>query len=398
MYIEDIISELNKNKFKIPMNAFKSYQLDMIESFSSQISKNIGFTSKQRTAAITLIKSNKKFLLETLGINVLPLIENPIFKMEIREKQEVRHVSIVPHSRFIRAIQLNVSYNPSLIEKIRSGNKSNIVWNPEIKAWQTALTESNILHIKSVTESHEFTYSDEFIALAEQCRIHYDNMQNIVPLLDLDDALRPVLRNVSEYVPPITTSNIIEALFESRKRGITTWSDSIKFYLDNSNTSIITRDFLEHEIGFNFEIDSTNTDIKCLTDFVKYLSPTVFIIPGGSEIEKLQMISEFINSMEIPADQVSVLFRLASSKNSNFNELVRSLQYNNPLTENTKIAIVSDKIRKPMIQSKIKFHSIINFGTISGAHITMRNFIRMNANLINYSEAANQRRLHFGVL
>ena len=398
MYIEDIISELSKNTYKIPMNAFKSYQLDMIESFASQISKNIGFTSKQRTAAITLIKSNKKFLLETLGINVLPLIENPSFKLEIREKQDVRHVSIVSHPRFVRAIQLNVSYNPSLIEKIRSGYKSNILWNPENKSWQTALTESNILHINSVTEPHGFTFSDEFLALANQCKIHYNNMQTVIPFLDLDDALRPVLRNVSEYVPPITTSNIIEALFESRKRGITTWSDSIKFYLDNSNTPAITKEFLEHEIDFNFEIDSTTTDIKCLADFVKYLSPTVFIVPGGSELEKLKMISEFVKSMEISSEEVSVLFRLASTKNSEFNEFVRELKYNNPLSEKTKIAIVSDKIRKPIIQSKIKFHSIINFGTISGAHVTMRNFIRMNENLINYSEAANQRRINFGIL
>lgn len=405
MYIEDLITTLNSipGFQKLLANPYRAYQLDMIESFSLQINKQIALTGKQREAAIKILKSNKSLLTDTLGQEALKCLDNPIFKMDIRQRQDMRQVSIVQtnaHPFCKRVIQLNISYNPPLVQQIRNTEflKNKFIWNSRDKAWQVALTEENIFHIKQVTEKLNFSYSDEFLELAEKCDQHFHNMDKIVPMLDLNESGMLFFRNVSPYVPELETQEIISALFEARKKGITVWSDSVREMINESNINKITRQFLESEANSPFEINCTENHVSCLTDIIKHMTPAVFIIPGGNEVEKLTLVQEFLNSIDITADQVSVLFRLSSIKNATFNKLVKEFRYNNALNNDTKIAIISDKIRKPLIQSNIKFHTVINFGTINGAHITMRNFIRMSENVINYSEVSKQRRLHFGVL
>lgn len=401
MFIEDYINLLNSSlQFKLQRNPYKAYQLDMIDSFASQIGKNVAMTQKQREAALKILKSNKTLLSEITGADVVSDLENPKYKMEVREKQDIRRVSIVDHPQYIKVIQLNISYNPPLVHQIKSSEffKNRFIWNSHMKSWQVPLTEENILNIKNVTQGLNFEYSNDFLNLAEQCENHIKNMSSIAPMLDLDTAGMPTLLNVSPYVPSLENTDIVKALFEARKKGITTWGDSLSKALEEMNINPVVVKFLKQEPNTCFEIDSTEHAVECLAEIINNLFPCVFILPGGLELEKLSMVSEFLSKINISSQEISVLFRLSSIKNSQFNETVRALGYNNPLNEQTKIAIVSDKIRKPMVQSQIKFHSVINFGAINGAHITMRNFIRMSENYITYSEAAKQRRFHFGIL
>jgi hypothetical protein len=402
MYIEEIIKLLSHHTHLMNGGPYRSHNVDMVTSFAKQLGQQRALTEKQRTAAIRIIKSNIHLASDVAGFDVKPYIENPKFKFEVRERVDIRHVEIVQHQYYIQAIQLTTLYNPELIQDLKKVlGVNNLVWDSEMKKWFSPLREENIYKIYNFGVENNFTFSDEFKKFGIECTSYVNNIEDILPVIDVDDDLKPVLRNVSPYMPDLETVDVLSALFEGRKRGITTWSVKMDELLDNYDCHSLTKRFLRSEFFENFDINSTTENISCIKDIVLNLNPCVFIIPGGTELQKLKMIQNFLESINLDSNCVSVLFRLSKhdkDDSSEFNQLVRDLKYNNPLTKDTKIAIISDKIRKPMIESNIKFNSVINLGLISGAHYTLRNFLRSSENIINYSEAAAQRSLHFGNL
>ena len=137
-------------------------------------------------------------------------------------------------------------------------------------------------------------------------------------------------------------------------------------------------------------INSQNTVIECLEPLVKYMSPCLFVIPGGSEVEKLIMAYSFLNRLGIPDQEMSVMFRLPSMEGGDFNNFVKYHNLNSPITEETKIVFVGTKFPKSILKSKIKFNSVINLGQHS-AHHTIQEFMSNHENVVVFTELSNTR-------
>ena len=127
------------------------------------------------------------------------------------------------------------------------------------------------------------------------------------------------------------------------------------------------------------------------------MSPCLFVIPGGHELKKLSQAYEFLKMLGIPDEQQSVMFRLDSNIDKNFNNFVKETGLNSPITENTKVVFISSKIPKPVLKSNLKFNSVINMG-FGGVHYSIRDYVGNHENLVYYTEKKLQKEFDFVIV
>jgi hypothetical protein len=201
-------------------------------------------------------------------------------------------------------------------------------------------------------------------------------------------------KNISRSTPKLSTENLLEAIFTARRYGIDTWDSTVQEEIDALNLNQIVREFISLPPGANFQVDSEVFNINIISDIIKNLSPTLVVIPGGSETEKTKLAYNFLKSNGLENDEMSVMFRLPTISHKDFNEFVKDNDLNSPISEKTKAVFISGKLPKPVLKSKIKFNSIINLG-FGSVHYVMKEFIGKHENLIFYTEKKSQKEINF---
>lgn len=190
-------------------------------------------------------------------------------------------------------------------------------------------------------------------------------------------------KNTHKNIPQLQTSNLVETLFLAREYGVTVWDDNI----DNRiNTEIhpVTKTILSTTSNNYHWVNSSLHGIETLGDLINYGGPALVIIPGGSELALIKSWVEFALQSNIDVSKLSVMFRLPNEQ-AEFNQYVKEIGLNNPVSENTKLVFVSTKITKPLIKSGIKFNTVINLGYYSYMHFSMSTVVDNARNLVYYS-------------
>ncbi len=392
MYIEDLI-------YKLQLNCkINKYDTNIVISFVSQNFSYIGFTEKQSLLAIKILKRYSKNLSSVLGVDVTPFLENPVFKFSVRKSSSSKKITIVDNLAWGQAIKVEFPYDQEKIDFIRK-NKENLgyaQWSSEEKAWMFSLDERNIQFLSTLIAKDNFEMDDQFLDYLEQVKTIVGSVEKHVPMLTVLDNV-PKYQNISQYVPELKSKEVLSAVFEARKAGIFTWDENVSQCLDQSNLHSVVKQFISSDSTQHLDINSEENTIDCLTDIIKYTQPVLFVIPGGSELEKTRMVYNFLTSKGYYNDEMSVMFRLSNNDNKEFNDFVKNCGLNNPITEKTKFVFISIKLPKPIIKSKIKFNSIISLGR-SNVHYTIREFFKNKENLIYYCEENKQREFNFGDL
>ena len=130
------------------------------------------------------------------------------------------------------------------------------------------------------------------------------------------------------------------------------------------------------------EIELEEDSLYSLDDILINMTPTLFVIPGGSELEKLEKLLTFLKSNNVANENISVMFRLPKETGEKFNEFIKENKLNSPIHANTKAVFVSGKIPKPIIEKNIHFNSVINFNFYN-IHHSIRNLVQWHYNVIN---------------
>lgn len=389
MFIEDLIYHLH---ISCKLNRYDS---PIVSSFVNQIAIGNGFTEKQNFLALKILKRYSSSLSSHLQVDILGFIDNPIYKLPIRKVNKLKKISIIDHKIFSRAIKLEFPFDSEKIDQIRKVRNSlkSANWDNDLKSWIFALDESTICFLSSFIDNENFDIDEEFKNYLEQLEEITNSIENYVPMLGLVDNL-PKFLNVSPYTPQIVSKEILPAIFEARKVGIFTWTDEINQYLDKINLDPVLRTFLSNENPNFLEINSEEYPIDCLYDIIQYTQPTLFIIPGGSELEKTSKVYEFLKKYNFKSDDISVMFRLPNKTHKNFNDFVKQQGLNNSISSRTKFVFVSTKMPKPILDSKIKFNSVISLGR-SNVHYSIQEFFKNRQNLIYYCESNKQKEINF---
>lgn len=381
MHIEDIITTLAFSTIKV-----NTYDSSMVFSFADQIGRGNGFTEKQSTIAIKIATKYITDISKLLSKDLSEFVRQPSFKFPIRKLTYTKKLSIIDHPEFKKAIKAEFPYNETLINSIRinRANLGHAAWDKDEKAWIFALSEQHIRFLSSITANENFEIDEELELLYSDVENVTNRIEDYVPMLTIDaDQIK--LKNVSKHVPQLTSTEILPAVFEARKRGVLTWDDTISSYIEN-NVEHYTAELLKSNPSKSIHINSEKVDINVLKDIVLNLNPCVIIVPGGAELEKTSQLYEFLTSIGITVEEMTVLFRLSTETGKEFNNFIKDRSLNSPISDKTKIVFISSKLPKPLLKSKIKFHSAINLG-ISPVHYTMRDYIKYQENLVFFSES-----------
>lgn len=387
MNIEDLITSLALSG-NISLTPRES---ELIYSFLDQLGRGIGFTEKQAAVAITVLANYQYSLSAAIKQDVEKFLENPSYRYPFRKLNTVKKMSIQPHHVYGRSVKVEFPFNELYLSKIRTARTTleDAQWDKEEKAWFFPLTENSIHFLSEMIKHERFECDDEFQSYIDQSAEIFKEIDQHIPMLVLEQNI-PKFKNISSFVPELSTNDIRASLFEARRKGITTWSDEVSKFLDNSDIHPFVKEFLTTDPSSILQCNSEKFPIDCIGDIVKYLSPCLFVIPGGDELSKLKLSYKFLNVQGITDAEISVMFRLDTDVSAEFNIFVKEKQINSPINQDTKIVFISSKIPKPVLQSNIKFNSIINLG-IGGVHYSIKSFLDFHENLINYSARKNKK-------
>jgi len=375
MYIEDLLSEL---MYSVKTNR---YDLTLVQSFYEQINyKNLGFTEKQSAIMLKMLKAYKNQINVHLGKDITPLLDAPLFKYKIRTISMVKHISTHISEKTIR---VKFPYEEKLVNEIKKVKTefSLAEWQADDKLWIFSSEDKVINFFSSWIERYNFTADEEFKNFIRQIETITSNIENYVPMLTYDGKNTKYI-NVHSSVPALTGNDILKSVLEARRAGITTWDNNVDNALDNCNEDEIVKEFIKTDPATNFSINLEENSILELKPIVQGLLPCIVTVPGGNELAKMQQALELLKDIGIENHEISVLFRLPNENGGDFNKFVKEEKLNSPVSETTKVVVLSGKLPKPLFESKLKFNCVLNFNFYN-IHYTLANFMKNKHNVIN---------------
>lgn len=392
MFIEDLIILLAT---RAKMNPFDT---KLVDSFQDQIYLGRGFTEKQAQLAVKICLRHIEKANQILGRDIRSSVENPVFKLARRTITSDKRISVVSHNMFVKALKAEFPYNEEIVNKIRQQrSKLNFAqWDKEEKSWFFSLDEKSIEFLSEFIEKFNFAVDDELHDYLVQTKIIKDNFEKYIPIVRVENN-SIFFDNVPACVPQPKNNDVLESLFLARTAGIQVWDEKIDQRLTALDVTDAVKKFLDSQPGQIFEHVLENSSIYDIKEIIKHLTPSLFVIPGGTELEKLEMALDLLKVCGFDHQEISVLFRLPNETGENFNKFVKNSQLNNPVSENTKIVFISSKVPKTILEPEIKFNSVVNFSFYS-VHHTIRDFVKNHHNVIQITEKKQQRSFNFALL
>jgi hypothetical protein len=371
MFLEDIIHASGH------ISGVHNRDLVLFNSFSDQIWMGKGLTQKQLDMSLKLLKKYHIPLSVYMKGDVLPHLTTPTLRLGVR-KIEPQPKKITVLDKDTKKFSVSFPYDENLVGKLRSFNNrqfgDSATWDSENKFWAFPLTERAAIFLKNEVVPQGFEACDQTQAIFDQIDEILVNFEDFVPQLKYEDELF-YFKNTHPSVPQPENMNFLESLYHAKRYGITTWDSGINEVLENGNFSIFTKKFLNSSESMDLEINGDEHGIEIFDELIDLLTPTLIIIPPGSEIVHLRKWWTYLSAKNFTKNQISVMFRTDNTVDRIFNELIKEQGLNSPVTEDTKFVFVSHKLPKPIVKSKIDFKLVINLGALPGVHYSLQSYL-----------------------
>jgi hypothetical protein len=377
MWMEDILSAV----LSLPMNSTRSMNFNILYSMHEQNVKQIGLTQKQRNLLEKILNQNSKNLSVYLNLEVINAIRSPQYRLPLRLLEDAKLVSVENDEIYGKKFKIAFPYDKDLITDIQvTRNQAALcTWDGESRAWTMPVVEKNVVWLHKFVKKHNFVVTDDVNSYFSQLETVFDNIESYVPIV-VEENNEISLKNFHGN-NNLEGSNLIEKLFDARKKGVVHWDNEIEQKLEEFSISTMVRQFLKTQPNQVFNVGQNEMVIADVAMILKNLFPCLVVIPSTATLLKMEKTMEILEKLDITSDQISVMFRLPNSTDRNFNQFIKDKKLNNPLSENTKVVFVSGKITKPIFESRMYFHSILSYNTIF-PHYGLNNFLKNQANII----------------
>lgn len=364
MYIEDLIAVL-ANNFAIKIKS--QYHKSVISSLYATNSSGSGFTEKQKNFALFILRQYVSELNGELNVDVTQYLTAPTLRYPLRSPATMnKTISIEPHHLLGRAIFVKFPYNEDIINDIKTAQYYGACfWEADSKAWVSHLSEANIMVAKLVGSKYGFEMSHEFREIAASITEVLNSFENYVPMVSYQNGI-PVYRNAPDTLPPLDTNDCISAAFQARLSGVSTWDSKFEKAINNQNGDELIKKFLKDaELSVPYDINGTRYPFDSVCKILAHTFPTIVVIPGGTELEKTRVCVQALERFGVDHKDMSVMFRLPSKTNAEFNHFVKDNSLNSAIRKNTKVVFISGKLPKPVLSSGIQFNSVVNMGWLN---------------------------------
>jgi hypothetical protein len=370
----------------------------IIDSFGNQIMIGTGFTEKQSVLAVKILSRYSDQISLHLKNNINRFLENPTYRYKIRKTVTTRSIKIIDNT----VIEVKFPFDENFVTEIRkyksshSSRSGNIVWDKENTSWMFTLNESNIQFITNLCNPNDFEFDEDFKKYARDSEAILENIENYAPIL-VGENNQYAIVNAPKNMPKITATDLLGAVLQARKFGVILWDDNIDHCLNTGTIDDVTVQFLKSNPGAITELSNNTSDLACLETVLKNLGPSLIIVPGGMELEKMTHALDLLQGIGVSNKNMSVLFRLPTETGRNFNDFVKNQELNGPICEETSVVFISGKLPKPLIKSGIRFNSIINLG-FDSAHYTIKEYVKNHPHQIYFDLKKTNRGFNFGQL
>jgi len=361
----------------------KSYDLKVVDSISNQISYyQQGLTDKQASLVLKILKNNVDVLNNIYKKDVLEYILNPTYKFPIRNSISYKRISYISENEPQKRIKIEFPYNETIISFVKKERNGIFYssWSPEDKCWYFSLDEFALKLCLTLVNDYEFEFDENLGTFFKQINEIESNLEQNVPMLDkIENNFQFV--NSDKTLQDYKSQNLLDSLFKAKKSGIFLWSDKVDELINRENFDPIVLDFLKHSKDEEFQVDFEKYNRQQFEKFINYLTPLVIFIPAGSELSKTRDIFEILSNAGIKNSEISTMFRLPNETDSNFNKFIKEEKLNSPINENTKAVLLSQKVPKTVLESKLIFNTVITFSKIY-VHYATKDFLKNFQNVI----------------
>lgn len=388
MFIEELVqfvTSTGQHLFNcFPTASLGQNDFKILESIAERLYYNQDkLTERQARLIINILKKNRDAIYPFVP-TIDDHINNPQWQHPFRVIPTYKKISIKKGSESI--IVAEFPFDQEIVDAFRKRNQEVHpvhagAWNSEERKWHFNLTETNISWLGNFLLPLRFTADDEFLTLFADVNKVINNVENHLPMIVQTPAGFEI-KNAHPKVPQPNTDNLAEALFLARDYGVTSWDDGIDDRINNELSSVVRRVLASSSDRPWFNSEAVKIDK--FADLIKFGGAALIIIPGGSELDSTIKWTEFVMSLGITQEEISVMFRLPN-EHATFNSYVKQMNLNNPVNENTKVVFVSTKITKPLVKSGVKFKTVINLGYYNYLHFTMSAAVDNAQNLVYYS-------------
>jgi len=359
LYLEDLVLHLAGiapvSKDLDPPK-LESSDINLIQSFGSQIVRNLGFTDRQYDLAKRKIDDYKNTF--SFIVNLEEVKERT--RIPLRQIDRSRWIRIEENSKGDYEIAVRFTFQKKLISSINEIRRSlndKGSYDKETKIHRFEYSERNLWEIVTAFKDKNFDLSDEVQDIYK--KIDAFDPDNYIPGVYKNEIknLHPngVKAITSELGNP-TSDNLILFKDRSLKYGINVPTDTE----ENSLTiKIAKRQSTQLQINnTDYAIDNI---LVSLNDLERL--PILILVPFESCYDSIVEIQDYVQNL-VPSKDVSVMFRLDNQGDGlHFNEYIKSKGINNKLDKNTKIVYTLDnKIPKPLLTSDWNPNTILVYG------------------------------------
>lgn len=377
MYIEDILDRVINSAILAP----RIFNYNILQSFYEQNNRNNGLTQKQRNLLEKIFRQHAKKISEILGHDVSNSLDHPQYRLALRQLDQGRYISLENDQKFGKKFKISFPYDKNVITEIQTTRDQTVLcnWDPENRAWTMPLIEKNILYVQNLAKKHEFSVSEEVNSYFHQIDTVIADIENHVPVV-VEENNDFILKNFNGD-STLSGSNLIEKLFDARKKAVVHWNTEIEEKLEKFDTSEVIKLFLKSSPNEKFvkKLDENGDDDIAI--IIKNLNPCLVVIPVSASLSYLEKTMKIMEKIGISCEEQSVMFRLPNSTDKDFNQFVKDQKLNNPINEKTRIVYVSGKVTKPIFESRMYFHSVLSYNAVF-PHYIISNYLKNQANII----------------
>ena len=139
------------------------YDVSFVHNAIYFINNGQGLTELQRKLALKLTEKYRRQF-KKMGLQVEPLVENPVWKTPLRQVDRTKSVEVDNDSIYIR-FPYDQDRIRDLHHKVRDGvlidEGSKSQWHPELKFWKFEKLEPNFLYLYNWAKEFEFTVGEK---------------------------------------------------------------------------------------------------------------------------------------------------------------------------------------------------------------------------------------------